>query len=169
MVGDQRKVSTSTPALTSESAPKEVGSEETAQVPVKLVPGCPLSRMTSAAGCVTVKTSGTEVPPPGPGVNTVTGAVPVEVRSVEARLAWSSVALMKVVGRSPPFQRTTDEATKLCPPRMSGTPAPPPVALLGVSARSTGTGFLIVKGRGLDEIGRASCRERVEERVVGGG
>src|SRR2546429_6627117 len=84
------------------------------------------------------------------GVNTVTGAVPVEVRSVEGRLAWSSVALTKVVGRSPPFQRTTDEATKLCPPRMSGTPAPPPVALLGVSARSTGTGFLIVKGRGLD-------------------
>src|SRR5207244_2901376 len=41
MVGDQRKVSTSTPALTSESGPKEVGSEETAQVPVKLVPGCP--------------------------------------------------------------------------------------------------------------------------------
>src|SRR5207249_1977172 len=137
MVGDQRKVSTSTPALTSESAPKEVGSDETAQVPVKLVPGCPLSRTTSAAGCVTVKTSGTEVPPPGPGVNTVTSAVPVEVRSVEARLAWSSVALTKVVGRFPPPQRTTDDGVNPSPSTVSRKPGPPTLALLGVSAART--------------------------------
>src|SRR2546429_6681406 len=47
------------------------------------------------------------------GVNTVTSAVPVEVRSVEARLAWSSVALTKVVGRSPPFQRSEEHTSEL--------------------------------------------------------
>ena len=48
------------------------------------------------------------VPPPGVGLNTLTAKVPDRAMSAAVIAAASWVALRKVVGRSPPAQRTTD-------------------------------------------------------------
>ena len=64
------------------------------------------------AGFVAVIVNVTEldVPPPGVGLKTVTAAAPVAVMSLARIWAWSWVVLTKVVVRSLPFQRTTDDA-----------------------------------------------------------
>src|SRR5262245_53784921 len=49
--------------------------------------------------------------------------------------------LTNVVGRSAPFQRTTEPLIKFVPVRVSVKPAPPVGALLGLSCVSVGTGF----------------------------
>ncbi len=59
---------------------------------------------------VIVNVTELDVPPPGVGLNTVTAAVPVAVMSLARIWAWSWVVLTKVVVRSLPFQRTTDDA-----------------------------------------------------------
>src|SRR5207247_2103434 len=59
---------------------------------------------------VIVNVTALEGPPPGVGLNTVTAAVPVAVMSLARIWAWSWVVLTKVVVRSLPFQRTTDDA-----------------------------------------------------------
>src|SRR5205823_13674610 len=56
-----------------------------------------------------------DVPPPGVGVKTVTEALPVAAMSLARICAVSLVLLTNVVDRLLPFQRTTDEATKLDP------------------------------------------------------
>jgi len=59
---------------------------------------------------VIVNVTELDVPPPGVGLKTVTAAVPVAAMSLARIWAWSWLVLTKVVVRSPPFQRTTDEA-----------------------------------------------------------
>ena len=59
-----------------------------------------------------MKVAAVDVPPPE---NTVTEAVPAETMSALAMAAVSCVALTKVVGRSAPFQRTTEVELKLLP------------------------------------------------------
>src|SRR5258708_39064518 len=86
-----------------------------------------------------VKVRGLEIPPPGAGVNTVTSAVPATAMSLSEIAAWSCVPLTNVVGRSVPFQRTTEPATKSDPLAVSGNAAPPAVALAGASDVSVGT------------------------------
>src|SRR5262249_33797319 len=60
----------------------------------------------AGAGAVMVKVAAPEVPPPEPGLNTVTAACPVEATSAAGIAATRRVALTNVVVRSEPFQRT---------------------------------------------------------------
>src|SRR5438445_8097207 len=93
-----------------------------------------------------------DVPPPGAGVNTVTEAVLCVAMSEAEIAAWSWVALPNVVVRSAPFQRTTDEPTKLLPVTVSVNAAPTATAVLGDRELSVGLGFgaVIVNVCGLD-------------------
>ena len=53
-----------------------------------------------------------EVPPPGPGLKTVTNAVAAAARSAPRIVAVSCPLLMKTVARLAPFQRTVELLTK---------------------------------------------------------
>ena len=52
---------------------------------------------------------GSEIPPPGGELETVTEAVPMAARSVAGMSAVSWESFTKVVGLAIPFQRTTDD------------------------------------------------------------
>jgi hypothetical protein len=54
-----------------------------------------------------------DVPPPGPGVNTVTGIIPWLAISAAEIEALSPVTPTKVVVRALPFHRTTEHGSKL--------------------------------------------------------
>ena len=54
-------------------------------------------------------------PPPGEGLMTESLAVPPRVRFAGGTLAWSEVALTKVVVKATPFHSTFDVFTKLVP------------------------------------------------------
>ena len=100
-----------------------------------------------------VKVCGLDVPPPGAGLNTVTGRAPAVARSAVEIAAVSCVADPNVVGRSVPFHRTTEPDTKLVPVTVSVSPEPPTAAVAGLSAVVVGTGLLgalIVKVCGFD-------------------
>src|SRR5436309_13750194 len=64
--------------------------------------------------------------------------------------AWSWVLLTKVVVRSAPFQRTTDELLKFVPVAVSVNAAPPATALVGEIELSVGAGLLIVNVEAAD-------------------
>lgn len=98
--------------------------------------------VTVSVGFVIVNVRAPEVPPPGVGLNTLTSTVPAVAMSLAAMLARSSVLLTKVVVRSDPPQRTTEDATKLLPVTVRVNAAPPAVALLGERELSVGTGLL---------------------------
>src|SRR2546421_11473025 len=89
---------------------------------------------------VIVNVCGLEVPPPGAGLNTVTGAVPAVARSLAEIVAVSWVLLPYVVARSAPFHRTMDDATKFVPVTVSVKPGPPAAVLFGGMVDSVGTG-----------------------------
>ena len=81
---------------------------------------------------------GPDSPPPGGGLFTVTCAVPIAAISLAGIAACSCVALTKVVVRSAPFQRTTDEARKLLPMTVSVKAVPPTFAEAGDSDVTAG-------------------------------
>src|SRR3990172_2694501 len=87
-----------------------------------------------------MKGSAFEIPPPGAGLKTVTCAVPVVATSLAGMDAWSCVALTKVVVRSAPFQRTTEDEMKLLPVTVRVKAGPPAVALLGERELRMGVG-----------------------------
>jgi hypothetical protein len=98
----------------------EVATERTGEI-VKLTLGCwresrisdrPLMVMPPP---ITEKLWPFEAPPPGKGLKTVIVAWPTVSVSLGGIEALSSVPLMKVVGRSEPFQRTADVVTKPVP------------------------------------------------------
>src|SRR2546422_935528 len=89
-------------------------------------------------GAVIVKVCGLELPPPGVGLKTVADAVPAVAMSLAEIAACSRVLLTKVVDRSLPFHRTTDEAMKFVPVAVRVNPAPPATALLGEIELSVG-------------------------------
>jgi hypothetical protein len=63
-----------------------------------------------------VKVNEFELPPPGAGLKTVTAAVPAAAMSAAEISAVSALTVpLLVVGRSLPFQRTTEPATKFVP------------------------------------------------------
>src|SRR5258706_15737377 len=62
-----------------------------------------------------VNCTGLEPPPPGARLNTVTRAVPSAAMSLAGIWAESWLLLVTVVGRSLPFQRRIDPATKFEP------------------------------------------------------
>jgi hypothetical protein len=72
-----------------------------------------------------VNGTGSEVPPPGGGLKTVTWAVPGVAMSLAKMAAVSTELLTKLVGRSDPFQRTTDAGTKREPLSVSVNPGSP--------------------------------------------
>jgi hypothetical protein len=84
-----------------------------------------------------VNVAGAEVPP-GSGVKTVIDALPVVATSPLAIDAVSCVVLTNVVARAVPFQRTTDEVTKLLPLTVSVKGALPAMADEGDSELMTG-------------------------------
>ena len=95
-------------------------------------------------GAVIVNVCALEIPPPGVGLKTVTGAVPAVAMSLARICAWSWVLLTKVVVRVMPFQRTTDVMAKFVPVVVSVKVAPPANALLGAIELRVGTGFVAV-------------------------
>jgi hypothetical protein len=63
-----------------------------------------------------VKVNEFELPPPGAGLKTVTTAVPAVAMSLAEICAVTQLPLPLVVGRSLPFQRTTEPVAKsVCP------------------------------------------------------
>src|SRR5439155_1675655 len=101
-------------------------------------------------GAVIVNVCGLELPPPGVGLKTVADAVPAVAMSLAEIAACSRVLLTKVVDRSLPFHRTTDEAMKFVPVAVRVNPAPPATALLGEIELSVGTRLLIVNVHALE-------------------
>ena len=89
-----------------------------------------------------------EIPPPGAGLNTVTCAVPAVTTSPAGMAAVTRVALTKVVGRSVPFQRTVEPATKFEPLTLRLKAALPAAVLAGVSEANAGTGLFAGGGGG---------------------
>jgi hypothetical protein len=66
-------------------------------------------------GTNAVKVTEPDRPPPGAGLNTVTWLVEAKEMSREEMSARSCPEVTKVVGRSLPFQRTTDPGTNPVP------------------------------------------------------
>src|SRR5437867_1384444 len=93
---------------------------------------------------VIVKVTECEMPPPGEGLQTVIAALPATAMSLTGIEAVSWLAPAKVVGRSAPFQRTTDVEMKLLPFTVSVKAAPPAVAEVGLMLVIAGTGFAAV-------------------------
>lgn len=81
--------------------------------------------MTSGIDARTEKFKELEVPPPGSGVKTVTGAVPGTAMSTARIAALNWVALRNVGGRSAPFQRTTESEANPVPPTVRLNPLHP--------------------------------------------
>src|SRR5260370_4441622 len=87
-----------------------------------------------------VKVRAEEVPPSGAGVKTVTCAVPAVATSVAGMFAVSCVAMIKLVGRGEPFQRTTESLLKALPLTVRTNGESPLLALVGFSDVTTGAG-----------------------------
>ena len=83
-----------------------------------------------------------DVPPPGVGLNTVTLAVPAVAMSAAVIAAVNWVPLTYVVGRSEPFQRTTELPMKPVPLTVSVKAGPPGVAEDGLRPVMVGTGVV---------------------------
>src|SRR6267142_519117 len=118
-----------------------------APLTVRVNPGAPavadagLSPVTVGAGLFTVNVCAFDVPPPGAGLKTVTAAVPAPAMSPGSIAAVSREADRKVVGRSPPFQRTVDVGTKPVPVTVSVNPGPPADAADGLKPVTVGAGL----------------------------
>ena len=95
-------------------------------------------------GALIVNVCALDVPPPGGGVNTVTGTVPALAMSAALIGAVSCVWLTNVVVRGLPFQRTTEVIAKFVPVAVNANVAPPAVALVGEIELSVGTGLVAV-------------------------
>jgi len=87
---------------------------------------------------------------PATGLNTVTSAVPAVAMLAALMAACNSVLLTKVVTRSLPFQRTTEEETKPLPLTVRVKAGSPARALEGAKEVMVGTGLLMVKGAALE-------------------
>src|SRR5262245_43891088 len=99
-----------------------------------------------------VKAAAFDTPPPGAAVKTVTEAVPRAAMSLAGIEAVSWVAPPNVVGRSAPFQRTSEPETKVVRGAGRGEGGPPAVAEagLGLFTAGTGLGAMTVKLTALD-------------------
>ncbi len=130
--------------------------QRTSEVPTKLLPftvsvnAAPPAAVLGGAsdvsagtglGALMVNVRAFEVPPPGAGVTTVTGALPAVAMSLARIAAVTWPAFTNVVVRATPFQRTCEVATKLLPFTVSVNAAPPAAVLGGASDVSAGTGL----------------------------
>jgi hypothetical protein len=94
---------------------------------------------------VTVKFIGTEVPPPGAGLVTVTVSVPVEAMLDAGMAAVNCVELTNVVAGAEPLKLTIEAATKFVPLIVSVKAALPARLLFGE--------IVVIVGVGLDSLG----------------
>ena len=95
----------------------------------------------SGLGMTMVRSTAFDRPPPGAGLKTVICAVPAAGRSLAGMAAVNCVVLTNVVGRSLPFQRTTDPWLKPLPVTVS-VRAAPVGAVAGDSVLTAGTGLV---------------------------
>jgi len=95
------------------------------------------------SGLLTVKLITLEVPPPGAGLNTVTGVVPAAAISAAVICAVNWFAFTNVVTRSAPFQRTFESGMKLDPPTVSVKAEAPANTLFGVRVLRVGDGLVL--------------------------
>jgi hypothetical protein len=70
----------------------------------------------------TVNSALLDVPPPGAGLKTETGTVPMVTKSLDASVVLSELLLMYVVGRSTPAHRMIDSEEKPVPLTVKVTP-----------------------------------------------
>src|SRR5947208_40523 len=94
-----------------------------------------------------------EMPPPGGGLNTVRVAVVLLERSV-GEIVAINCELLRIVGRSEPFQRTIDVDTNCAPLIVRLSPGVPALALLGESDVIRGTGLLDCADRQVNNKGQ---------------
>lgn len=95
----------------------------------------------TGAGLEIVKAKELDVPPPGAGLETVTGAVPAEATSDALMAACNSTLETKVVLRALPFHRTVEEEIKFVPLTVRVRLAAPAVADVGLKEVTVGAGF----------------------------
>src|SRR5882724_2686862 len=82
-----------------------------------------------------------ELPPPGAGLKTVMAAVPVAAMSPAGIWAVTPPLLTNAVGRSLPFQRTTELDTKFTPPTAKVKAGPPAAVAVGKTLLIAGMGL----------------------------
>src|SRR5262249_7669462 len=99
-----------------------------------------LKLVSVGTGLLTVNVTLLDVPPPGAGLKTVTCAVPATAMSPAGICAVNCVELTKVVGRSAPFQRTTEPLMKFVPVTVKVKAAPPVITAFGFKLVSVGAG-----------------------------
>ena len=98
---------------------------------------------TGLGGVLMLKVSPPEVPPPGAGDVTSTGAVPAVATSAARTAACSWVLLTKVVARAAPFHSTTEPPTKPLPFTVSANAAAPAFTPVGDSEVTAGSGLAL--------------------------
>ena len=112
-------------------------------VTVTALPGATADALTvSVAEGSIVNSRALDVPPPGPGVCTLTCAVPAADRSLAAIEASSLVVLISRVGRSAPFQRTTENVLNPLPITVSVSGPRLARPCVGSVALMAGAGFV---------------------------
>src|SRR5712692_5171770 len=94
-------------------------------------------------GGVIVNGRAVEVPPPDPGLNTVTCTTPVARMSAAEICAVNCTALINVVGRGLPFHRIWEPDIKLLPFAVRVNPDPPAEALEGTKLVRVGGGTIV--------------------------
>jgi len=95
----------------------------------------------AGAGLFTLNVTEFDVPPPGVGLVTVTGGVPVLAMSVARIDAVNCVALTNVVTLATLLKLTVDVETKPDPFTVNVNAGPPTIALAGESEVIAGVGF----------------------------
>src|SRR5580693_96508 len=103
-----------------------------------------------------------EVPPPGPGLLTVTLAVVAVAMSVAGIAAVNRVPLTKVVVRALPFHNTVEPATKPAPLTVRVNADPPGAAADGTRGWSmNGTGLLLARtAKALNSVAKVCSTTR---------
>ena len=102
------------------------------------------SEVTTAGGLTMLKVSELDTPPPGAGLNTVTGTAPTFARSSARIVAVNWLLVPNVVVRGDTFHNTDEPAMKFVPLTVNVKPGLPAVAAEMPSDVSVGMGFVIV-------------------------
>jgi hypothetical protein len=97
-------------------------------------------------GGLIISSAAAEIPPPGGALYTLIWVVPLAKMSEPEMAASICVLLMKVVGRSVPFQRTTELATKPLPFTVRENPPLTASTVPGEILLMEGTGFWAPSG-----------------------
>jgi hypothetical protein len=103
-----------------------------------VIPGTDLTQVVAVGAATMVNVCGAEVPPVGPGLITVTAALPTEAISVVGMVAIIWLALTHEDESGAPFQLTFAPFSKFEPYRAKLTPEDPTTALEGEMADNVG-------------------------------